>query len=195
MTKFINNEFIDTYRKTTGVNYMDKSYNLATTDIIEFSIYDLGGDPEYQNMLPLAVSDSLAICYCFDLTKKESLVNVERWWKLTKIANENPDIVPVLIGTKYDLFVEKSLEYQEEMYIDSLKYAKALGSPIIFTSAAKSVNIQKILKVVTGLAFDLKNIDLPQFSRFGEPILIFKKVLIDGILLEYYNSSNAASSR
>lgn len=184
MVKFINDEFDPTYRKTMGVNYMDKSLNLGQTNI-QFSIYDLGGDRQYENMLPLATSGSVAICYTFDLTDPLSLEDVEKWWKLSKIANQNQtnDVVAVLIGTKYDFFSTMPIEHQRHMHFRSLQFAKALGSPVIYTSSKGSVNIQKIFKVVLGMAFEL-SMDLPEQTAVGEPLLIFKSQSIVSALLE-----------
>ncbi|KAG7826054.1 hypothetical protein KL909_000106 [Ogataea angusta] len=59
MVKYVENCFDEVYTQTLGVNYMERSINIKTTEIT-FSIWDLGGEAEFTNMLPLVASDAVA---------------------------------------------------------------------------------------------------------------------------------------
>lgn len=50
------------------------------------------------------------------------------------------------------------------------KFAKAMKAPLIFCSAAESINVQKIFKIVLSKAFDLK-CTIPMQTEIGAPIL------------------------
>ena len=54
--------------------------------------------------------------------------------------------------------------------IQARKFAKAMKAPLIFCSAAESINVQKIFKIVLSKAFDLK-CTIPMQTETGAPIL------------------------
>ncbi|CAM9016466.1 hypothetical protein WICANDRAFT_50439 [Wickerhamomyces anomalus NRRL Y-366-8] len=170
MVKYVNNSFDEDYKKTLGVNFMEKSIELGTTDI-KFSVYDLGGAQEFVNMLPLTTDGAVAVVFLFDLTKLQTLSSIKEWFKLVRAQNKTA--IPMLVGTKYDLFLEMPKSYQEEVTSQSLKYAKAMKSSLIFTSSSNSINVQKVFKILTCSAFDLQ-ISIPEISNVGEPILLYK---------------------
>lgn len=170
MIKYVNNTFEEDYKKTLGVNFMEKNIELGTTDI-KFSVYDLGGAQEFVNMLPLTTDGAVAVIFLFDLTKPQTLSSVKEWYRLVRMQNKTA--IPMLVGTKYDLFLEMPKSYQEDITSQGLRYAKAMKSSIVFTSSNSSINIQKVFKILTCSAFDLQ-ISIPEISNVGEPILLYK---------------------
>eukprot|EP01100_Stratorugosa_tubuloviscum_P012210 TRINITY_DN568_c0_g1_i1.p1 TRINITY_DN568_c0_g1~~TRINITY_DN568_c0_g1_i1.p1 ORF type:complete len:201 (-),score=85.00 TRINITY_DN568_c0_g1_i1:286-888(-) len=167
MVKYVEGNFDEAYTETLGVNFMDKVVTVKGTEVT-FSIYDLGGQREFVNMMPLVCNDAVAILFMFDLLRKVTLNNVREWYKQARTHNKTA--IPILIGTKYDLFVDLAPEEQEETTLQARKFAKAMHAPLIFCSAANSVNVQKIFKILLSKAFDIK-CNLPQISNIGEPIL------------------------
>jgi hypothetical protein len=55
-----------------GVNFIEKTISVQRTTIT-FSIWDLGGQREFMNMLPLVSNDAVAILFMFDLPYKSTL--------------------------------------------------------------------------------------------------------------------------
>merc|ERR1712139_570506 len=72
MVKYVEGTFNEDYIQTLGVNFMEKSISIRSTEIT-FSIWDLGGEREFVNMLPLVCNDSVAILFMFDLSRKTTL--------------------------------------------------------------------------------------------------------------------------
>lgn len=175
MVKYTNNTFDSNYKKTLGVNFMEKQIELNSTDI-KFTIWDLGGDLVFSKMLPLTTDGAVAIIFMFDLTKKQSLINLKEWYKQVRLQNKTA--IPILVGTKYDLFLEMSEEYQKDLTIQSFKYSKAMKASLIFTSSSDSINIQKVFKILMSKSFDLQ-LNLPELKNIGEPILIYKNESIN----------------
>ena len=56
--------------------------------------------------------------------------------------------IPVLVGTKFDLFYTSDKADQAETLKQARKYAKAMKAPLIFSSASHGINIQKMFKLV-----------------------------------------------
>ncbi|KXS21324.1 small GTPase [Gonapodya prolifera JEL478] len=167
MVKYVEGSFDDDYIQTLGVNFMEKTISIRNTDIT-FSIWDLGGQKEFVNMLPLVCNDAVAILFMFDLSRKSTLNSVKEWYRQARGFNKTA--IPFLIGTKFDQFSAFPREEQEDITKQARKFAKAMKAPLIFCSTSHSINVQKIFKIVLSKAFDLK-CNIPCISNYGEPIL------------------------
>jgi len=91
---------------------MEKTVSIRNTEIT-FSIWDLGGQREFVNMLPLVCNDAVAILFMFDLTRKSTLNSIKEWYRQGRGFNKTA--IPFLVGTKYDHFINFPKEEQEEI--------------------------------------------------------------------------------
>ena len=112
MVKYVEGSWDEDYIQTLGVNFMEKTISIRNTEIT-FSIWDLGGQREFVNMLPLVCNDAVAILYMFDLTRKSTLNSIKEWYRQGRGFNKTA--IPILVGTKYDHFVNFPREDQEEI--------------------------------------------------------------------------------
>jgi GTP-binding protein of the ras superfamily involved in termination of M-phase len=124
-----------------GVNFMEKTISIRNTEIT-FSIWDLGGQREFVNMLPLVCNDAVAILFMFDLTRKSTLNSIKEWYRQGRGFNKTA--IPFLVGTKYDHFVNFPREDQEEISLQAKRFAKAMKASLIFSSTSHSINVQKV---------------------------------------------------
>jgi len=167
MVKYVEGTFDEDYIQTLGVNFMEKTISIRGTEIT-FSIWDLGGQREFVNMLPLVCNDAVAILFMFDLSRKSTLNSVKEWYRQARGFNKTA--IPFLIGTKFDVFSTLSQDDQEEITKQARKFATAMKAPLIFCSTSHSINVQKIFKIVISKAFDLA-CTIPKVVNVGEPIL------------------------
>ncbi|KAL4903038.1 hypothetical protein BDW74DRAFT_157325 [Aspergillus multicolor] len=172
MVKYVEGSWDEDYIQTLGVNFMEKTISIRNTEIT-FSIWDLGGQREFVNMLPLVCNDAVAILFMFDLTRKSTLNSIKEWYRQGRGFNKTA--IPFLVGTKYDHFVNFPREDQEEISIQAKRFAKAMKASLIFSSTSHSINVQKIFKIVLAKAFDLK-CTIPEIENIGEPLLLYKSV-------------------
>lgn len=112
MVKYVEGSWDEDYIQTLGVNFMEKTISIRNTEIT-FSIWDLGGQREFVNMLPLVCNDAVAILFMFDLTRKSTLNSIKEWYRQGRGFNKTA--IPILVGTKYDTFVNFPREDQEEI--------------------------------------------------------------------------------
>ncbi|KAL8638623.1 MAG: hypothetical protein Q9228_004242 [Teloschistes exilis] len=112
MVKYVEGSWDEDYIQTLGVNFMEKTISIRNTEIT-FSIWDLGGQREFVNMLPLVCNDAVAILFMFDLTRKSTLNSIKEWYRQGRGFNKTA--IPFLIGTKYDHFVNFPPAEQEEI--------------------------------------------------------------------------------
>ncbi|KAL2221959.1 putative GTP binding protein [Thermoascus aurantiacus ATCC 26904] len=172
MVKYVEGSWDEDYIQTLGVNFMEKTISIRNTEIT-FSIWDLGGQREFVNMLPLVCNDAVAILFMFDLTRKSTLNSIKEWYRQGRGFNKTA--IPLLVGTKYDHFVNFPREEQEEISLQAKRFAKAMKASLIFSSTSHSINVQKIFKIVLSKAFDLK-CTIPEITNIGEPLLIYQNV-------------------
>lgn len=170
MVKYVEGSWDEDYIQTLGVNFMEKTISIRNTEIT-FSIWDLGGQREFVNMLPLVCNDAVAILFMFDLTRKSTLNSIKEWYRQGRGFNKTA--IPLLVGTKYDHFVNFPREDQEEISNQARRFAKAMRAPLIFSSTSHSINVQKIFKIVLSKAFDLK-CTIPEIENIGEPLLLYQ---------------------
>ncbi|KAJ5079507.1 protein tem1 [Anaeramoeba ignava] len=167
MVKYVENTFDEDYIMTLGVNFMEKTIQIRNTDIT-FSIWDLGGQKEFVNMLPLVCNDAVALLFMFDLSRKATLSSIKEWYRQARGFNKNA--IPFLIGTKFDIYAGYAPEDQKDITKQARRYARAMKAPLIYCSASCSINVQKIFKIVLSKVFDLK-CTIPQITGDDEPIV------------------------
>ncbi|KAF2156628.1 small GTPase [Myriangium duriaei CBS 260.36] len=173
MVKYVEGSWDEDYIQTlAGVNFMEKTISIRNTEIT-FSIWDLGGQREFVNMLPLVCNDAVAILFMFDLTRKSTLNSIKEWYRQGRGFNKTA--IPFLVGTKYDHFVNFPREEQEEISMQAKRFAKAMKASLIFSSTSHSINVQKIFKIVLSKAFDLR-CTIPEIENVGEPLLLYQSV-------------------
>ncbi|KAG6334200.1 hypothetical protein ID866_4885 [Astraeus odoratus] len=191
MVKYVEGSFDEDYIQTLGVNFMEKTITVRRTTIT-FSIWDLGGQREFVNMLPLVCNDAVAILFMFDLSRKSTLNSVKEWYRQARgfnkvghftfphflsfaVRSHAVTAIPFLIGTKFDTFATFPRDEQEEITKQAKRFAKAMHASLIFCSTSASINVQKIFKIVLAKAFDLKCV-IPEIEGVGEPLLIYVDV-------------------
>eukprot|EP01083_Nonionella_stella_P000196 610_1 len=152
MIKYVKGDYEDGYLETLGVSFREKIVSLKDVNVA-ISIWDLGGDKQFASLMPLICNDAKVILFVFDLTQKASLHSIRNWYKEAKL--ENNTFIPLLIGTKYDLFKQQKEEYQQVIIEQSRKYAEKMKAPLVFCSSKESINVKKIFKIIIDKVFDL----------------------------------------
>jgi len=171
MVRYVEGKFDSDYIETLGVNFMEKTITLKNAEVT-FSIWDLGGEREFISMLPLVCNDAMVILFMFSLVQKSTLSSVREWYR--QVRGLNKQAFAFLIGTKYDQFIELSVEEQKEVTKQARKFAKAMKAPLIFTSASHSINIQKLFKLIFSKLFQV-DAKVQEIKKIGEPILEFQQ--------------------
>ncbi|CAK9142747.1 unnamed protein product [Ilex paraguariensis] len=84
----------------------------------------------------------------------------------------NPTAIPVLIGTKFDDFVQLPIDLQWAIASQARAYARALNATLFFSSSTYNINVNKIFKFITAKLFNLPW-NLERNLTIGEPIIDF----------------------
>lgn len=153
----------------TGLNLMDKTLMVRGARI-SYSIWEVEGDIKSQDYIPTACKDSVAILFMFDLTSRRTLNNIIRWYRQARRWNQTA--IPVLIGTKFDDFIQLPIDLQWAIASEARAYARAMNATLFFSSATYNINVNKIFKFITAKLFDLPW-TIERNLTIGEPIIDF----------------------
>ena len=101
VNKFINLDFKDDLLSTIGSDRFETKFTLKNGEKIKLIIWDTAGQERFRSIALKALKAVQGVILVFDLTKRETFENVNKW---IETANENlktPNLV--LFGNKADL--------------------------------------------------------------------------------------------
>ena len=121
ISRFTRDYFEEGTGNTIGIDFMSVDLNISDKKI-KIQIYDTAGQEKYRSIAKSYYNKANGIIIVYDITKKESLLNIENWIKdLDKYVDS--DFLVLLIGNKIDLqdlrrvpFEEGSLLAQKKGY-------------------------------------------------------------------------------
>ncbi len=102
-------------------------------------IWDLSGQPTFKRVRPVFYKGAHAVCYVYDVTREETLINIANGW-YPEIKEYLPDVPAVLIGNKIDLEVERQVSYEY-----GKKFAEKMNASFFETSALKGIGVFQAL--------------------------------------------------
>ncbi|GMH05723.1 hypothetical protein Nepgr_007563 [Nepenthes gracilis] len=169
LVKYVGDEQERKCLQMNGLNLMDKTL-LVRGARISFSIWDVGGDHNSLDHVPIACKDAVAIFFMFDLTSRCTLQSVIGWYSQARKWNQTA--IPVLIGTKFDDFIRLPPDIQWTIVTEARAYARAMKAALFFSSAIHNINVNKVFKFIMAKLFNLPW-SLQRNLTVGEPIIDF----------------------
>jgi len=136
ITKYSTRKFVDDYKMTVGFQISKIQKKIANHDV-RFMIFDIAGQERFKIMRHRFYTGADGCMVVFDLTNKDSLKNIEMWYKECYQLSENDDVKFLLIGNKTDL--ERAIPKEIPQ-----KVASVLKMPYIETSAKTGLNVNKM---------------------------------------------------
>ncbi|MFX1385552.1 MAG: GTP-binding protein [Promethearchaeota archaeon] len=140
--RFVEDSFQKDYKSTIGTSIMKKECEFKGLDSkVRFVIWDLAGQAQFKRVRQSYLKNAEAGILVYDVTRKETLDNVENWFEEIKIVS--PAISLILVGNKIDLEDKRMIppEQGEEL-------AKKLNLSYIETSAKTGENINDAFKML-----------------------------------------------
>ena len=151
LLNYVDKMFPEAHISTLGVEYKEKTINKNNFNI-RLQIWDTAGEERFRSITKNIFRNANGILFVYDITNKESFVNIKNWIKDTE--NIDKEIKGLIIGNKIDLEEERkiSLEDLEEI---GQKYNK----PFIETSAKTGANVNECFEVLIDELFKNKSRD------------------------------------
>ncbi|XP_042007247.1 septum-promoting GTP-binding protein 1-like isoform X1 [Salvia splendens] len=170
VVKYVGDEEERKSLQMKGLNLMDKTLQIRGARIA-FRIWDVGGDNKSLHQVPIACKDAVAILLMFDLTSRCTLNSIIGWYSEARKWNQQTAI-PILIGTKFDDFVQLPPDIQWAVITQARAYAKVMKATLFFSSSTHNINVNKIFKFIMAKLFNLPW-DIQRNLTVGEPIIDF----------------------
>ncbi|KAB2049106.1 hypothetical protein ES319_A13G154700v1 [Gossypium barbadense] len=168
LVKYVGDEQEKSLRMT-GLNLVNKTLFVQGARIA-FSIWDVGGDSNSLDLLPIACKNAVAILFMFDLTSRCTLNGVVGWYSQARKWNQTA--IPILVGTKFDDFFGLPPDLQWTIVTQARAYARAMNATLFFSSATHNINVNKIFKFIMAKLFNLPW-TVERNLTIGEPIIDF----------------------
>ena len=135
--RYIGEKFQEKYIPTIGVDFA-----IATYDNYILQIWDLAGQQTFNFIVEAMYLGAAGIIVVFDVTNKESMLNVPNWIDAF-LTIENKTVPIVVFGNKIDLRNESSIQRIEaEDFVKSLSKKYEIEINYAETSALTGENIR-----------------------------------------------------
>ena len=163
LLKYIDNYTPELYISTLGIDYKTKNIVYNNTNII-LQIWDTVGQEKFQVVTKSFVKGSDGIIYMYDITQKQSFINIKRWLEDTEDYSLRAK--KIIVGNKIDM--EERREVTEEM---KNKLLNEIDIDLVEISAKKDRNVNevfdKLVKIIIG---DLTKEDI--IKKFGRTMSV-----------------------
>ncbi len=147
--RYVENKFNYDTKITIGVGFFFKTIDLGDENKYGLQLWDLGGEEQFRPFLKSYVAGADGAFLMIDLTRINSLKNIQSWVDI--VRSENPELPILLLGSKLDLTEDISVTDEEPLrlkekfkFIDYLKVSSKTGQNV---DKAFETLIRKILEV------------------------------------------------
>lgn len=138
ITRFAKGIFTNEYKKTIGVDFLEKKLYLnAIGEEVTFLLWDTAGQEEYDAITRTYYKGAGCCILAFSTTDRASFDAVESWHK--KVRDECGDIVMVLVQNKVDLMDSAAMDAKEVEYL-----AKKLRLKLYRTCVKDDLNVTEV---------------------------------------------------
>lgn len=163
---FMGEKFNGKYLITIGADFSVKTIHLSNLNReIKFQIWDLAGQPRFQEVRSVYYTGLNGVILIYDLTRPDSFENIPKWLIEIKKQTKNQPVPVILLANKVDL-------KDKSDHVIKTSEGKALAKAIskYYWNENKQVDIPFFeTSAVTGL-----NID-EAFNKLGELIMYNQK--------------------
>jgi len=113
INRYVKKTFSENYICTIGVDFMMKNL-MINSELIKLQIWDTAGMEKYKQITTSYYRGAQAALICFDLTSKQSFLNLEKWiGDYNRNSSFNGKKIIYIVGTKCDLINEIEVPKEE----------------------------------------------------------------------------------
>jgi len=103
LTQYVDGEFSEKDNSTIGIEFKNKIIELKNGRKIRLQIWDTCGQEKFMSITKNYFRGCSAALFVFDVTKKDTFNNLEKWLKLFNEFDDEKKTIKILIGNKNDL--------------------------------------------------------------------------------------------
>ncbi|CAD8201389.1 unnamed protein product [Paramecium octaurelia] len=135
ITRFFYNTFSEKSEETV-CGYCKQKTIQTKNGPIDLAVWDTAGQERFHSMPPIYFKNSDAAIIVYDITVKGTLQKVRQWIQELKQFSQNDNVLPVLVGNKDDMHIQRDVEqsqvdelcneYQVKHFLVSAKSGKGI---------------------------------------------------------------------
>lgn len=99
LNRYVFGKFHDNTPSTIGVEFTHKD----TDDDTKLTFWDTAGQERFQSLMSSYYRGAHAIMFVYDVTNRESFLNLEKWWREHLAYGDPRNCAAMLVGNKTDL--------------------------------------------------------------------------------------------
>ena len=153
--RFIENKFKEEYSVSLGVNFLTKTVTFIDEDdikrVVALQVWDIAGQSRHVSYSHLYLKNAAGAFYVFDLTRKETLAQIQNRWQVQAVK-ASPKHIGILIGNKSDLTKERTISKASLKQIGESMHV----INIIETSAKTGSNVNEAFQQLTTSILNVK---------------------------------------
>ena len=149
--------FISDHLSTLGADFAVKRVDVNDDVVLELQIWDLAGQPGFENLRQRFFKGAAAAFMVFDLTRRETFEQLDNWFEQLWRSQKSKRMPIAILGNKYDLDSHEVTEDEVNSYMDRLRQENDLGDSYLayFTTSAKTgENIQTVFQEISEALYD-----------------------------------------
>jgi len=136
--RYCRGSFTKTYKKTIGVDFLEKQLRIHGEDV-RLMLWDTAGQEEFDAITKAYYRGAQACVVAFSTTDRDSLLAVRKWKK--KVEDECGDIPMVLVQNKIDLISQSDIDQ-----FDAERLAGEVGMRLYRTSVKEDLNVGSVFQ-------------------------------------------------
>lgn len=153
--RYVENTFKEEYSMSLGVNFLTKTIEFIDDQNVErnvaLQIWDIAGQSRHVSYSHLYLKGALGAFYVFDLTRKESFLQLQDRWQ-SQVLRVSPKCLSILIGNKADLKSKREITSADTKRIRQAMHA----IDYIETSAKTGKNVNEAFSTIAAKILNLK---------------------------------------
>lgn len=138
--------FITDHLATLGADFAVKKMQLEDESTLELQIWDLAGQPGFENLRQRFFLGATSAFMIFDLCSRDSFLELDNWMEQFWKAHPNKNLPIAIIGNKVDLENHEITDNEVAAYISKIKADNNIPDTFIKyykTSAKTGENIEE----------------------------------------------------
>lgn len=154
---FMGQTFIQDHLSTLGADFAVKKIDLEDGGLLEMQVWDLAGQPGFENLRQRFFQGATSAFMVFDVTSRSSFEELASWFDQFWLAHPERNLPIAILGNKSDLDPHEVSEEEVLTYIDNLKIEYNIPDTFIKfykTSAKTGYNIETCFMDIAKVIID-----------------------------------------
>ena len=149
--------FVSDHLSTLGADFAVKRVDIKDDIVLELQIWDLAGQPGFENLRQRFFKGAAGAFMVFDLTRRDTFEALDSWFEQLWRSQKSKRMPIAILGNKIDLDEQVVSEEEVNEYIKRLREDHDLGETYLsyFTTSAKTgENIQTAFEEISHALYE-----------------------------------------